>query len=208
MEVEFRYSRLIIFLVALLVFAGCSGCSSTSTTDFSALVTKLEEGDLLFRKGTGVVGHIVTSVDNRGDYSHVGIVVRKDSAWQVVHAVPHEPDFKGDIDRVKIESVERFLGRYPEASFGHYRVKIGSDSIAIAVANALRLSEQRVPFDHDYDLSDTSSLYCTEFVEYIYSLAGIALSEGRRTELFFPSLSGNYIMPSDLTESAYLEPIY
>ena len=86
MEVEFRYSRLIIFLLALLVFAGCSGCSSTSTTDFSALVTKLEEGDLLFRKGTGVVGHIVTSVDNRGDYSHVGIVVRKDSAWQVVHA--------------------------------------------------------------------------------------------------------------------------
>ena len=208
MEVEFRYSRLIIFLLALLVFAGCSGCSSTSTTDFSALVTKLEEGDLLFRKGTGVVGHIVTSVDNRGDYSHVGIVVRKDSAWKVVHAVPHEPDFKGDIDRVKIESVERFLGRYPEASFGHYRVKIASDSVAIAVANALRLSEQRVPFDHDYDLSDTSSLYCTEFVEYIYSLAGIALSEGRRTELFFPSLSGNYIMPSDLTESAYLEPIY
>lgn len=208
MEVEFRYSRLIIFLLALLVFAGCSGCSSTSTTDFSALVTKLEEGDLLFRKGTGVVGHIVTSVDNRGDYSHVGIVVRKDGAWQVVHAVPHEPDFKGDIDRVKIESVERFLGRYPEASFGHYRVKIASDSVAIAVANALRLSEQRVPFDHDYDLSDTSSLYCTEFVEYIYSLAGIALSEGRRTELFFPSLSGNYIMPSDLTESAYLEPIY
>lgn len=208
MKVEFRYSRLIIFLLALLVLAGCSGCSSTSTTDFSALVTKLEEGDLLFRKGTGVVGHIVTSVDNRGDYSHVGIVVRKDSAWHVVHAVPHEPDFKGDIDRVKIESVERFLGRYPEASFGHYRVKIGSDSVAIAVANALRLSEQLVPFDHDYDLSDTSSLYCTEFVEYIYSLAGIELSEGRRTELFFPSLSGNYIMPSDLTESAYLEPIY
>jgi hypothetical protein len=208
MKVEFRYSRLIIFLLALLVLAGCSGCSSTSTTDFSALVTKLEEGDLLFRKGTGVVGHIVTSVDNRGDYSHVGIVVRNDCAWQVVHAVPHEPDFKGDIDRVKIESVERFLGRYPEASFGHYRVKIGSDSVAIAVANALRLSEQLVPFDHDYDLSDTSSLYCTEFVEYIYSLAGIELSEGRRTELFFPSLSGNYIMPSDLTESAYLEPIY
>ena len=119
-----------------------------------------------------------------------------------------EDRISATIVRVKIESVEQFLGRYPEASFGHYRVKIGKDSIAIAVRNALRLSALRIPFDHDYDLSDTTALYCTEFVEYVYSLAGIELSEGRRTEVSFPSLSGHYIMPSDITESDYVEPIY
>lgn len=208
MNIEQRYHRLIFYCLMLLLTVGCAGSKSNSSIDLSALVTTLEEGDLLFRRGTGVVGHIVTSVDNRGEYSHIGIVVLKDSSWQVVHAVPHEHDFKGDIDRVKIESVEQFLGRYPDASFGHYRVKIGKDSIAIAVRNALRLSALRIPFDHDYDLSDTTALYCTEFVEYIYSLAGIEISEGRRTEVSFPSLSGHYIMPSDITESDYVEPIY
>lgn len=208
MRVELRFPRLIFVGLLILALSGCSGSDSTSAVDFPALISRLEEGDLLFRRGTGVVGRVVTSVDDRGDYSHVGIVVWHDSLWQVVHAVPHEHDYDGDFDRVKIESVERFLGRYPEAKFGHYRVAIGRDSIARAVSNALRLSVLRVPFDHDYDLDDTTRLYCTEFVEYVYSFAGVELSEGRRTDVNFPSMSGLYIMPSDLTESSLLTPIY
>ena len=207
MKIELGLYKFMLLCVMCLAVAGCSG-RSFIPADYSELISRLEEGDLLFRKGTGVVGHIVTSVDNAGEFSHVGIVVRKDSAWRVVHAVPHEPDFKGDIDRVKIESVEAFLGRYPDATVGHFRTTLSAEQKAIAVSNALRLSSLCVPFDHDYNLDDTTSLYCTELVEYLYSLAGVSLSEGRRTELFFPSLSGNYIMPSDLTESSYLTPIY
>lgn len=207
MKIELLTLKIALLIAICLINIGC-GNGNSPRADYSELLLRLEEGDLLFRKGTGIVGHIVTSVDNRGEFSHVGIVVRRGDEWQVIHAVPHEPDFEGDFDRVKIESVDSFLGRYPNATIGHYRTTLASEQVAIAVLNATRLCNESIPFDHDYDLSDTTHLYCTEFVEYVYSLAGISLSEGRRTELSFPALSGSYIMPSDLTESSYLKPIY
>ena len=198
---------IILALITCLAFVGHVS-SDSSSIGCGDLLSQLAEGDLLFRRGTGVAGHIVVSLDSDGEYSHVGIVVRKNGAWHVVHAVPNEPDFEGDIDRVKIESVDSFLGHYPDAVIGHYRTSLPQEKINIAVDNALRLCRLQVPFDHDYDLSDTTALYCTEFVEYVYSFAGVQLSEGRRTELFFTSLTGGYILPSDLTESSYLIHIH
>ena len=197
------------FALFSIAIVACMGCSrSRSAVDIDGLISRLASGDLLFRKGTGVVGNIVTSVDADGSYSHVGIVVESEGEWYVVHAVPHEHDFDGDFDRVKMEPVENFLGRYPSGDFGHYRPRVSEEQLNIATKNALRLSQMKVRFDHDYDLTDTTRLYCTEFVEYVYGLAGVSLSEGRRTEITFPTLSGAHIMPSDLTKSSLLEPIY
>jgi uncharacterized protein YifE (UPF0438 family) len=119
-----------------------------------------------------------------------------------------EHEFKGDVDRVKCESVERFASRYPNADLGLYRPQVTEEQVRVAVSNALRLSDERVHFDHDYDLSDSTKLYCTEFVEHVYSLAGVSISQGRRTHITFPSLSGDHILPSDLTEGGNLKPIY
>lgn len=207
MRIKQPIRNIILLCIVCMVTMGC-GDGGSSSVDYTTLIAKLKEGDLLFRRGTGVVGHIVTSADEAGEFSHVGIVVNRDSCWQVVHAVPHEHDFEGDFDRVKIESIEHFLGYYPDATIGLYRTTLASKQVAIAVRCALRLSDRSVPFDHDYDLDDTTHLYCTELVEYAYSLAGISLSEGRRTKVNIPSLTGYYIMPSDLTRSSYLKPIY
>lgn len=198
---------IVITLLTLFV-AGCQGGGAEQSLVLSNLTQELEEGDLVFRRGTGVVGRIVTSVDVEGQYSHVGVAVLRDSAWYVVHAVPHEPDFEGDIDRVKCEPLANFVGRYKEGAVGLYRVNTSRECRDIAVENALRLSRENRPFDHDYDALDTSKLYCTELVEHIYTIAGISLSGGRRTKMNFPALTGDYIMPSDLTESELLIHIY
>lgn len=200
------------FLIAFSLFcsmlAGCGGGGIHRERDLSELKSHLQDGDLLFRLGTGYAGRVVSSLDRVGNYSHVGIVVDVDGEWRVVHAVPYEPEFKGDIDRVKCEELESFLGRYSNSDFGLYRVQIEAHKKSGVVRHALRLSEKMVPFDHDYNLEDTTQLYCTELVEYLYSLVGYSLSEGRRTEVTFPSLSGSYIFPSDLTQSSILKPIY
>ena len=73
--------------------------------------TLLHEGDLVFRKGTGLVSRAVLSADGKGTYSHIGIVVRDGNEWKVVHAVPGEPDYEGEPDRVKIENVQEFFGK-------------------------------------------------------------------------------------------------
>lgn len=187
--------------------AGCRNSEDT-TSRYDELLPHLAEGDLLFRKGTGVVGRVVTAFDSEGQYSHVGIIARRNGEWCVVHAVPHEHDFEGDFDRVKCDPVKHFVGYYSNAEVGLYRPLVSPEQVQIAVSNALRLSDKRVHFDHDYDLADTTKLYCTELVEYVYGLAGVSMSEGRRTDISFIGSSEPQIMPSDLTQSTKLKPIF
>lgn len=201
-----KHLLLLILMVSLL-----GGCRAHRTHDEQAL-RKIEQalraGDLLFRRGTGLAGQMVTALDREGLFSHVGIVAGDSTEWRVVHAVPYEPEFKGDFDRVKCEPIAGFLGRYPEADFGLYRPQIELQALHRIVRHALRLSRKQVPFDHDYNTQDTTRLYCTELIEYLFGLEGYTLSEGRRTEVNFTGLSGAYIFPSDLTQSTLLTPIY
>ncbi len=208
MRSYFLVKNLLLISLSALLCIACSSSHNHPKSELDRLVSNLREGDLLFRKGTGMAGRIVTSLDSSGEYSHVGIATEIEGKWHIVHAVPYEPEFEGDIDRVKCEPIELYTGRYPKANYGHYRPKATAEQVRVAVKHALRLSAEKRPFDHDYDIEDSTKLYCTEFVEYVYSLAGLSLSQGRRTRITFPSLSGDHILPSDLTESSNLKPIY
>lgn len=197
-----------LWLVAVATFGGCSGARSGSKADFELLQRELREGDLLFRRGIGVLGRAVVATDDEGRFSHVGIAVKVDDEWHVVHAVPDEPDFEGDFDRVKCEPIENFFSEFRAGNGAVYRAELPAETIEIAVRNALRLSTEQRPFDHDYDLGDTTALYCTELVEYVFGLGGVSMSEGRQTHVNFPSMTDDYIMPSDLTKNNKLNPIY
>lgn len=193
-----------LLILSLLLMSGCRSDATIDSSYLDSLLVAMKDGDLIFRRGTGFVGHVVTKADKEGLYSHVGIVVSKDSIRYVVHAVPHEPDFEGDIDRVKCESIHNFVARYPNANIGLYRLTISDSLITIAVSHALRLSKMSIPFDHTYNLEDSTALYCTELVEYVYGQVGVSLSEGRRTDVYLPGMTGKYIMPSDITQCSKL----
>ncbi len=201
--------RTIVLCVGVLAtLVGCNGSKRSSAVDFEALKQELREGDLLFRRGMGVLGRAVTATDSDGQFSHVGIAVKIDDSWHVIHAVPDERDFEGDIDRVKCEPVESFFDQMRAGNGAVYRISLAPEQIEVATKNALRLSTEQRPFDHDYNLGDTTELYCTELVEYVFGLGGVSISEGRRTHVSFPSMTGDYIMPSDLTKNSRLNPIY
>lgn len=197
----------IVLLVALII-VGCGAGNGSSSADFELLQRELRDGDLLFRRGIGVMGRAVVAADDGGKYSHVGIAVRSDSGWCVVHAVPDEPDFKGDFDRVKCEPIESFYGEFRAANGAVYRSDLSNEMVEVIIDNALRLSSEKRRFDHDYCLEDTTEMYCTELVEYLYGRCGVSISEGRRTYVNFPSMTGYYIMPSDLIRNEKLTFIY
>ena len=67
--------------------------------------TVVRAGDIVFRRGGGFTSHAVVTLDARGYYSHVGMVVDTAGRMMVVHAVPGEPDYEGDPDRVKLDSL-------------------------------------------------------------------------------------------------------
>lgn len=163
------------------------------------------EGDLIFRKGTGTKSRAVLHADSLGIYSHVGIVVLRDSVFQIVHITPGERESGETEDRIKAEPVADFW-RKDRASHGAiYRLR-NNDSGKKASAQALRLLKKGVLFDHNYTLNDTTEMYCTEFVHYVYGQSGKDI--GRRSELNMPKYTGTYIFPSDIYANDVFVLIY
>ena len=112
----------------------------------------LADGDLAFRRGTGILSHIVTTASNDGTYSHVGILKKIDNEWFVIHAVPDEPDFEGDVDRVKADSLSRFFAN--DRAVRGIIARVTEDTLAASKAAriAWEMSQKGILFDHDYNL--------------------------------------------------------
>lgn len=202
--------KYIYFLMFLSVCLCWQSCKKGKTSGYPALpLEKFSDGDLAFRRGVGLTSHIVLSASNGdGIYSHVGILKIVDGEWCVIHAVPDEPEFEGDADRVKIEPIRKFFA--PDRAVRGAVMRLSGDTLVPlrAASAALQVANRGTLFDHEYDLSDTTEMYCTELVEYAYTKAGTSLSEGRISRLDVPVFGGIYLLPADLASNARLKVIY
>ena len=166
----------------------------------------LRAGDVVFRRGEGITSRVVLATDANGNYSHVGIVVDYAERRMIVHAVPGEPDFDGDVDRVKMDTPEKFFS-YKNASKGEV-CRTGDSSTAQRAADvALRIYRRGTLFDDKFDDQDTSKMYCTELIVYAYRHACIDLTEGRRHKIDLPIIKAACILPSDIYASRHLKPM-
>ena len=157
---------------------------------------EMAEGDLAFRCGRGIFSRIVTTAEEEGVYSHIGLVVRDNGKWKVAHAVPGEHEFKGDFDRVKLEEIETFFA--PDRAFRGCLVRTGVKIPDRLPEKAVRAARDSVEFDSDYDCDDPSKVYCTEFVWRLFMDEGVDLSEGRRTSVNVIGISGDIILPEHI----------
>ncbi len=197
-------------VICLLMIVGLSACKGEKRKHIMPADITLQAGDIVFRRGVGAMSRMVRMADNQGTYSHVGLVVNVGDSLTIIHAVPDEPDYEGDYDRVKMDSPERFYGTMYAAA-GEVKRLREMDSVIVRQATAYAYEAYRagVAFDHAYDDMDTSKLYCCELIERAYLLSGIAISEGQRHSLFCPGLGDIYcILPSDILQSSYLETVY
>lgn len=85
------------------------GRDAGSTARLEEIAALLREGDVVFRRGGGLVSRAVLAADRGGVYSHVGVVARVAGALMVVHVVPGEPDSLGVQDVMKIETPLEFF---------------------------------------------------------------------------------------------------
>ncbi len=187
-----------ILLGLLLLAPGCS--SAQVEREFPT--EEMAEGDLAFRCGRGVFSRAVTTAEEEGVYSHIGLLLRDGEAWKVVHAVPGETEGEDDFERVKMEDVGAFFSA--ERAVRGCLVHTGlADSATVAAlrGKALRAVADSVRFDGDYRLEDSSRVYCTEFVWRLYAdAAGIDLSEGRRRFIHLLWINGDVLLPEHLLE--------
>lgn len=165
---------------------------------------QLESGDVVFRRGGGLISHAVLAADVGGNYSHLGIVVDSAGVKMVVHAVPGEPDFDGDVDRVKMDTPDHFFSTQ-YTSIGEICRPRDPHVGKKAAEAAIWLYKRGALFDHDYDDKDTSKMHCTELVVYVYRKAGYELIGDERHNVDLPFFKAKCIFPSDIYSSDFLE---
>ena len=199
-----RFDIHIICFTMLLAFL-TSGChrSSVDTTPLDVPVELLRNGDLALRCGTSLESRFVAG--ENGPYSHIGIVVEIDGQWFVAHAVPGE-NKPGEPEYLKLDPIHVFYGQ-DRAKLGCI-MRVSEDSAICHKATDYArwaVGEKKV-FDNQYDLEDTTRLYCTEMVQQAYLHAGINLAEERRTKVAAALMPGTYVFPGDITanESLYV----
>jgi hypothetical protein len=171
-------------------------------------IEKLQAGDIAFRRGESIASEVVLYNDIDGRYSHVGLVVETDSGLMVAHSVPGKTSTQETIDVIQIEHINHFFE--PKVSVRGEIMRMNLDSVQRHLLNILALKkvDDKVPFDHNYDLSDTTKLYCTELLQLLFKNIGIDLAQGRITPINVPGLSNNYIMPSDIYNNNNLKTIF
>ena len=188
-----------------MVLTGCGTCSRPASI-FPADCL-LQEGDLVFRMGGGLVSHVVNAADRDGHYSHLGIVVDSANTLMIVHAVPGEPDYKGDPDRVKLSAIDDFYSSQ-KATRGEVRRLDDTATARRAARHALAVYRRGTLFDHDYDDNDSTRMYCCELVEFVYAAEGVPLVAVPHHIVTLP-LAGidSCRLPSDFCHSPLLKPV-
>lgn len=207
-----KYS-IFVHLTIFILFVGvlCQACGNKDAPSIDFPCHLFRNGDLAFRRGSGLVSRAVLSVEDKlaeRRYSHVGVLYFNNGVWMVIHAVLGEPDYAGQPDKVKMDSLSVFFSAERAKSGEIMRVTVDSLLASYAAMHACSLYEKGTLFDHKYDLADSAALYCTELVDYVYKQQGVELSEGRITEIHIPGLSGNYLLPSDIRKSNLLFTLF
>lgn len=189
----------IALCAVVLLIGGCRGEVSQKECILPG-DCQLQTGDIVFRKGCGVTSHAVVMAEGNGDYSHVGIVVDSAGHAMIVHAVPDEPDFDGDVDRVKMDAPEKFFSAV-NALTGEVRRYKNPEVARCVAAKAVEIYKRHTLFDHDYDESDTTKLFCTELVTFAFDRVGCPLKDVPRSTLNLLGMHLHCALPSDLLES-------
>jgi len=193
---------LFLIVAGLAAVMSCSGNARKSRTQVMYDTTDLRNGDLLFRNGIGYESRVVTGLSD-GKFSHIGIAYHDGSQWNVIHAVPGENE-KGEPEYLKCEPISEFY-YYSRAKLGGLARVSCTDSIANTVAEkALHIVNRKVLFDNNYDINDTTELYCTELVRLVYLAEDIDLCEDRWHRIPILNTKAHVIFPEDIWNSPLL----
>lgn len=192
-------NNLLIILLALSLVR----CSRQEVVAPEISVDEFLSGDLAFRRGRTMESDAIAGMGgSRYDYSHVGVIVSHGDSLCVVHV---EPMREGD-ERVKEVSIEEFF--HPENAVKGCVTRceaLSEQQRHIIEREAMALVRRGVEFDHDYRLSDTTAMYCTELVDFLYRKVDLSLTEQRHR---VPLAQEDVLLPSSIMRDGALKEVW
>ena len=164
-------ARSLLLLLLGLTLSSTVACTSHHKRETIALdTTTLQAGSLILRRGEGMLSTFFSKIASQGQlYSHCGIIDYDSTGqrWVVWHAYQDsslgaDGIFRQSLDSFVMES--EAVAIYPALALD----SLGLQRMRAYIA--LHRPEGRYPkrFDSHFDLRDTTTLYCTEFVALAY----------------------------------------
>jgi uncharacterized protein YycO len=126
----------------------------------------LRSGDIIMRRGYGMFSDALISVQkDKYPVSHCAMVIKRNGKLSVAHALSSSV---APIDGAQEQSLQRFLNESVPNSIIIVRFKSSQDSIQQIVDCIQHYSDIHIPFDHNFDKSDTTKMYCTELFQHCF----------------------------------------
>lgn len=127
----------------------------------------LQSGDIILRKGRTFVSELI-SMGFSSEVSHCGILLKSEGQWKVLHIISGQIS---DHDYIRLDRVEDFINEALPGSVYHVQPVVQISRASLVKESLLQLQLQP-KFDHQFDLSDETELYCSELVRLIYLKSG------------------------------------
>ena len=138
----------------------------------------LQEGDIILRHGFGLISDaIVKYAKDAYPVSHCGIVVRDSCGnWAVIHTVSNS---LAEIDGMQKDHLRKFVRESHPNSVVVTRYRFQNEEERQKVIDrAYYYLQKQVPFDNEFNSSDSSRFFCTEFIwNVFYHGIGVDLYE-------------------------------
>ncbi len=202
-------ARSLLLLLLGLTLLGTVGCTSHHEREMIAIdTTTLRPGSLILRRGEGMLSAFFSKVASEGQrYSHCGIIDYDSTShrWVVWHAYQDsslgaDGIFRQSLDSFVMES--EAVAIYPALALD----SLGLQQMRAYIA--LHTPGGRYPkrFDSRFDLRDTTTIYCTEFVALAYNSTGIPDYQITPTG-HLPGISNSYYTLDDLIKGLHPVPL-
>ncbi len=167
----------------------------TLSTRLLGNIPKLEVGDVVFRKGTGMESFVIEKLSNHR-YTHIGLVISTQPII-ILHASADDNPKKPN--RVILSSFDEFLSHAQSIAIKRYPL---SEKMRETI-----LLEAPLWLDREFILStDSNALYCTTLLESILS-PHITLN-AQYEEIDFPAFQGKYLFPKAFYEDLESTLVY
>ncbi len=114
------------------------------------------------------------------------------------------PSFS-DKDGVHLSSLTTFIGLSRKGSVKVFRLNQPEELLGKLMAASDSISNVKIPFDQDFDLSNTSEMYCTELIQYLFQQAEIEIQLEYRMFEERPVLTFHSFTDGDEFEQACCE---
>jgi hypothetical protein len=185
-QIKFIFTSIIL----LFLLINCTNLS-TKTTDIPSYNTKfLRSGDIILRKSYGLISEIVVmQLNDTLNISHCGVIIKDSSDnVQVIHSLSKKVS---DSDGVQICTLSEFLNASKIETVRIVRFR--DDTLNYIPQKAQYYLEQKIPFDEKFNMSDTTTFFCSEFPIHILKTGfDVDISFGSRKPTFSVFLNNRF----------------